>query len=126
MALKERTVQDILRGGREQVTIRFDGDDLVKLPCHCEYDPALCGKNGNEVLVVKKIEIKNKDGSWSPYPSATWLDGVEYEDQLVSKTLIKKTNEEGFDIMSSSQGVPDGKLLVAAKEAGIYTETIDG
>lgn len=126
MALKERTAGDILRGGRGEITIRFDGDDLVKLPCHCKYDPVLCGKDGNEVMVVRKVEIKNEDGSWSPYPSATWLDGVQGEEQLVSRVLIKKTNEEGFDIMSSSQGVPDGKLLVAAKEAGIYTETIDG
>lgn len=126
MALKERKVRDILRGGSEEITIRFDGDDLVKLPCHCEYDPALCGKDGNEVMLVRKVEIKNLDGSWGPYPSATWLDGVEGEEQLVSKVLIKKTKEEGFDIMSSTQGVPDGKLLMAAKEAGVYTETIDG
>lgn len=126
MALKERKVRDILRGGSEEITIRFDGDDVVKLPCHCEYDPALCRKDGNEVMLVRKVEIKNPDGSWSPYPSATWLDGVEGEEQLVSKVLIKKTEEEGFDIMSSAQGVPDGKLLLAAKEAGVYTETIDG
>ena len=126
MALKERKVQDILRGGSKEITIRFDGDDLVKLSCFCEYDPALCKKSGNKVMLVRKIEIKNPDGSWSPYPSATWLDGVQGEEQLVSRGLIKKTNEEGFDIMSSSQGVPDGKLLVAAEEAGVYTETIDG
>jgi len=124
MSLKERKVKDLLRGGSEEITIRFDGDDLVKLPCHCQYDPALCGEDGNEVLLVRKVEIKNPDGSWSSYPSATWLDGVEHEEQLMSKVLIKKTNEEGFDIMSSTDGVPDGKLLVAAKEAGIYTETI--
>ncbi len=126
MALKERKVRDILRGGSEEITIRFDGDDLVKLPCNCEYDPALCRKDGNEVMLVRKVEIKNPDGSWSPYPSATWLDGVEDEEQLVSRVLIKKTNEEGFDVMSSAQGVPDGELLVAAEEAGVYTETIDG
>ncbi len=126
MALKERKVRDILRGGSEEITIRFDDDDLVKLPCFCEYDPALCKKDGNEVMLVRKVEIKNPDGSWGLYPSATWLDGVQGEEQLVSRVLIKKTNEEGFDIMSSSQGVPDGKLLVAAGEAGVYTETIDG
>jgi len=126
MALKERKVRDILRGGSEEITIRFDGDDLVKLVCNCKYDPALCRKDGNEVMLVRKVEIKNPDGSWSPYPSATWLDGVQGEEQLVSKVLIKKTKEEGFDIMSSAQGVPVGKLLMAAGEAGIYTETIDG
>lgn len=126
MALKEYQVTDILRGGQGQITIRFDGDDLVELPCHCKYDPALCGEKGNKVLLVRKIEIKNPDGSWSPYPSATWLDEVECEEQLVSRCLIKKTNEEGFDVMSSGQGVPDGTLLEEAKKAGVYTETIDG
>ena len=60
MALQECTIRDFLRGGRGNVTIRFDGSDSVKLPCHCEYDPALCGKDGNEVMVVRKIEKKSK------------------------------------------------------------------
>lgn len=124
MPLKERKVMDILRGGREEITIRFNGNGLVKLSCHCEYDPALCGKDGNEVMILRKIEIKNPDGSWSPYPSATWLDGVEGEEQLVTRVIVKKTNEEGFDIMSSSDGVPDGELLVEAEAAGVYTETL--
>lgn len=126
MALKVVTVRDFLRGGREEVTIRFNPEDLVKLPCHCEYDPALCKKDGNEVMLVRKIEVQNEDGSWSPYPSVTWLDGVGYEEQLVTMALIKKTNEEGHDIMGSTDGVPDAKLMIAADEAGIYTETIDG
>ena len=126
MVLKERTVMDVLRGRTEKITIRFDGDDLVKLPCHCNYDPALCGEDGNEVMVLRKIEIKNPDGSWSLYPSATWLDGVEDEEQLVSRVIVKRTNEEGLDVMSSAQGVPDGELLIAAEKAGIHTETIDG
>lgn len=41
MALEEYRVMDILRGGSKEITIRLDVDDLVKLPCHCEYDPAL-------------------------------------------------------------------------------------
>ncbi len=126
MALKERTIKDILRGSNRKITIRFDGEDLVRLPCHCKYDPTLCGEGGNEVMLVRKVEIKNEDGSWSPYPSITWLDGVGSEEQLVTRALIKKTNEEGFSTMSSSQGVPDGKLMCAAEEAGVYTETIDG
>ena len=126
MAIKVVTVRDFIRGGHEEVTIRFYPNDLMKLPCHCEYDPALCKKGGNEVMLVRKVEVQNPDGSWGPYPSATWLDGVENEEQMESRALIKKINEEGFDIMGSSQGVPDGKLLCAAKEAGIYTETLDG
>ena len=84
-----------MRGRRGQITIRFDEDDLVKLPCNCRYDPALCNSDGNEVLLVRRVEIRNPDGSWSPYPSATWLDGVEGEDQLQSKALLKKANEVG-------------------------------
>jgi hypothetical protein len=126
MALKVVTVRDLMRGSKEEVTIRFETEDLVRLPCHCQYDPALSKKDGNEVMVVKKVEVQNPDGSWSPYPSVTWLDGVESEEQLVTKVLVKKTNEEGFHIMVSSQGVPDGKLMCAAVEAGLYTETIDG
>ena len=126
MALQVVTVRDFLRGGREDITIRFDPEDLVKLPCHCEYDPVLCRGDDNEVMLVRSAEVQDKDGSWSPYPSVTWLDGVGYEDQLVTVALIKKTDEEGHDIMVSTDGVPDGKLMTAAAEADIYTETIDG
>lgn len=115
-----------MRGGEEEILIRFDIDDTVKLPCHCTYDPALCGKNGNEVIILRKIEVQNQDGSWVPYPSVTWLDGVEFEEQLETRAIVKKTDEKGISILSSSQGVPDGTLMCAAKENGIHTETIDG
>jgi hypothetical protein len=124
MAIKVVTVLDFMRGGHEEVTIRFDPEDLVRLPCHCEYDPALCSKNGNEVMLVRKVEVQNSDNSWSPYPSISWLDGVEDEDQLLTRAVIKKTGEDSCSIMGSSQGVPDGTLMSAAKKAGIYTETI--
>ncbi|MBU4511676.1 hypothetical protein KKD19_00320 [Patescibacteria group bacterium] len=117
-------IRDFLRGGKGEVTIRFDDKDLARLPCDCEYDPALCGKDGNEVLVVRKIEVQSDDGSWEPYPSVTWLDGVESEEQLATKVLVQKTDEEGFNIMASTDGVPDGKLMCEAEGAGIYTETI--
>lgn len=124
MAFKEYRLKDIMRGGREDVVIRFDGKYLVELPCYCKYDPALCGKNGNQVMLIKKIEIKDSNDSWRPYPSVTWLDGIEYEDQLITRAFIKKTNGEGFDIMSSTDGVPDAELMDAAKKAGIHTETL--
>lgn len=53
-------------------------------------------------------------------------DGLEGEDQLVTRVMIMITGEETPSVMESTQGVPDGKLGIAAKEAGIYTETIDG
>ena len=125
--LKERKIKNILRGrSEEEIIIRFDSDDLVKLSCRCRYD-TLCGKDGNEVnevIVARKIEIKKSDGSWSNYPSVTWLDGVENEKQFVSRVLIKK-GRGGFAIMSSPQGAPDGKLFVTAKRAGVYTEIVD-
>jgi len=127
MAVKERVVDyDHMRGIKGSITIRFDGDDLVRLSCYCEYDPALCSEKGNEVMLVRKIEIRQPDGSWELYPSATWLNGVQSEDQLQSKAFLKKTDGEGFDVMASTDGVPDGELLVAAEKAGVYTETIDG
>lgn len=129
MALREVTVRDHMRGSQELVIIRFDQEDVVELPCHCEYDPALKGdgKNGgNKVRLVRKIEVRKPDDSWGPYPSYTWLDGVEGEDQLVTKAIVMKIGEDSPTIMVSTQGVPDGKLGVAAKEAGIHTETIDG
>jgi hypothetical protein len=124
MALREYKVNDILRGGRGEVILRFDMDDLIELPCHCKYDPALASKDGNKAMLVKKIEIKNPDGTWSPYPSATWLDGVNDGEQLESLALIRIKGEDAATVMSSGQGVPDGPLLSAAKKAGIYTETL--
>lgn len=126
MALKEWKVGDFLRGRSEKVTLRFNPKDLVRLRCHCDYDPALRGKDDNEVMIPRKVEMRNEDGSWGPYPSVTWLDGVGNEEVLVTRALVKKTNEKGLSIMESTQGVPDGTLMCAAEEAGIYTETLDG
>lgn len=120
------TVKDFLRGSSREVTLRFDPEDVVTLPCHCEYDPALCAKEGNQVMLLKKVEVQNEDGSWAPCPSVTWLDGIENEEQLMTRAIIRKSGEKGASIMGSFDGVPDGELMVAAKEAGVYTETIDG
>jgi len=127
MAMKEAKVRDIMRGKKEEVVIRFEDtlSNLAKLPCSCRYDPVLSRKSGNHAMVVRKIERKNADGSWSPYPSVTFLDGVSNENQLVTVAFIKKLGEEGYDIMQSTDGIPDYKLLTTAKEAGIFTEFID-
>jgi len=61
MTIKERELErDYMRGGRGPVTIRFDGDDLAELPCHCTYDPKLCSEKGNRVLLVKSAEVKER------------------------------------------------------------------
>jgi len=118
--------KDYLRGIYKKIILRFDEEDLIELSCHCNYDPALPKKDGNKVMLLRKVEIQNEDGSWSLYPSVTWLDGVENEEQLETKALIKRTNEEGIDVMCSLDGLPDGELMLAAEEEGVYTETIDG
>jgi len=108
MALKERKAPDILRGGRGEVTIRFDDDDLVKLPCHCQYDPALCKEEGNEVMVARKIETKNEDGSWSPYPSATWLTDAlcSWERNTGRESVLILREVDGF-VYRAVNGKPD-------------------
>ncbi|MBD3207837.1 MAG: hypothetical protein GF370_00055 [Candidatus Nealsonbacteria bacterium] len=118
--------KDYLRGTYEEIILRFDEENLIELACHCNYDQALPKKDGNRVMLLKKVEIQNKDDSWSLYPSVTWLDGVESEEQLETKALVKRTGEEGIDVMCSPDGLPDGKLMLAAEEVGVYTETIDG
>ena len=119
--------KDFLRGKSEkEIILRYDPNNVIELPCHCEYDPVLSRPKGNRVVILKKVEMQKEDGSWIPYPSVTWLDGVENEEQLMTRALVKKTGEEAISIMGSSDGVPDGTLMSAANEAGVYTETIDG
>lgn len=115
------TIPDYLRGNSGQkVTIRFDPDDTVELPCGCDYDPT----RNKKVMLLQKAEVRQKDGTWGEYPTATWIDGVEDEEQLVSRALVRLSTDGAFRVMSSTQGVPDGELILAAKAAGVYTETI--
>lgn len=123
MALKECKIKDFMRGkDEEEIIVQFDPEDLIKLPCHAKYDPALCGEKNKEVMLVRKIEIKNGDGSWGPYPSVTWLEGLESEKAFRTRAFVKITGEKGFDIMSSCDGVPDADLMMAAENAGVHTE----
>jgi hypothetical protein len=125
--MKTVKIEDFLRGkSGKEITIRFDPNNVIELPCHCKYDPALSKPKGNQAIILRKVEVQNEDGSWSLYPSVTWLDGVEDEEQLMTRALVKITGEEAISIMGSSDGVPDGTLMSAANEAGVYTETIDG
>lgn len=123
--MNEVVIEDLLRGSIREITVRYDSEDVVTLPCHCEYDPTLSTKEGNKVMLLRKIEVKDEEGVWGPYPSVTWLDGIENEEQLVTKAIIKMTEDGEIYTMMSSQGVPDGKLMVAAEKAGIYIETLN-
>ena len=121
--MREIRTMDIMRGAsQDPITVRLDYKDVIELECHHRYNNAGPGR----VIIASKIEIKNPDGSWSPYPSVTWLDGVEWEDQLQTKAVILAPCGEGFDVVVGMQGVPDGVLMSAAKKAGVHTEFIDG
>jgi hypothetical protein len=50
---------------------------------------------------------------------------VETEEQLVTKALVKLSKTGEVVVMVSPQGLPDGRLMRAAKEAGIHTELIE-
>jgi len=124
--LVEVTIDNYLRGASDKVTIRFDRDALVKLVGSCIYYRRSEGEETYDVIIPKAIESMNPDGTWRPYPSVTWLDGVECECQLVTRAIVKLLDGEGYVIATSPEGVPDGTLMLAAKKAGVYTETIDG
>ncbi|MCL5407232.1 MAG: hypothetical protein M1429_01930 [Patescibacteria group bacterium] len=124
MAIKERKMFDIRSGNQDpesKITVRYDTDDTVLLPCFCNYDPTL----HKQVHILRRVEKLEPDGTWTIYPSVIWLDGVFDEDQLQTLALVKKNGESGIFIMSSTDGVPDGELMSAAEKAGIHTETIN-
>ena len=91
-----RTVKigDYLRGRDDkEVVLRFDPEDVIEVDCSCRYGAAGGIRNGNRtVTIVRKIEVLQTDGSWSPYPSVSWLDGMEGNDEaLVTRAFVKKT-----------------------------------
>ena len=90
----------------------------------CIYAPRLRSSNSNRVMLARGVEVQHGDGSWHPYPGVTWLDGAANNEQLQTLAIIKRTECDGLDIMGSSDGVPDGILMSAAKRAEIHTETI--
>lgn len=112
-------ISDFLRGRDEIITIRFNPEDLIELPCDCIYSSDLNALQ--KVIILKRIEVY-KGGKCVPYPSVAWLDGVENDTQLVTRAFVK--TEEEFKIMTSPEGVPDGRLMVEAQKAGVFTEII--
>jgi hypothetical protein len=116
--MKIYKIPDYMRLSGKIITVRFDPNDVVTLSCHCKYDPALDKK----VRLLRKVEVQREDGTWEPYPSVVWIDAGEV---LITRALVKITGENEISVMSSPNGVPDGELMTAAEEAGIYTETLD-
>lgn len=118
--MQEIEIEDRMRGSLRKITIRIH-DAVKELPCDAKYDGALSGLKGNRVRVPEKIEVL-ENGEWKPYPSASWLDGVESDDQLITRVIAKITGEEGYDIMDSPEGLPDGTLMMNAKKENIFTQ----
>lgn len=120
MALKEVWVEDFLRGqGNKRVLLRFNKDDLVEVNCSCDY--GVIGEDGkSRVKIPRQIEIF-ENGEWLPYPVACWIDQEDNPVGIFSRVMALQG--EDLYIWQSSRGVPDGALLVAAEEAGIFTET---
>lgn len=120
MVRKVRRILDYLRNSGKKIIIRFNSEDVVELLCHCRYDSAL----EKRVRILKKVEVRNDDGFWEPYPSVSqyWAGGDV--GQCYTTALVKLVGEKEITVCSSKNWCPDTQLLESAKEAGIHTETI--
>ncbi len=114
-------IRDYLRGrADEEITVRFNPANVATLSCGCDYEGSAGDKT---VVILKKMEFLELNGSWAPYPAVTWLDGAEGDEQLITRAFVRKDDGE-FYIMTSPDGVPDGRLMTSAQKEGIYTETL--
>lgn len=104
---------------KENIVLRFDPEDTVRLPCGCIYDEALRTPEGNEVMLVRKIEMRRRDGEWVPYPSIFLIDS---DDLFQTTAIVRITGKEYCCPATSPDLSPDFTLLGAAKEAGLCTE----
>jgi hypothetical protein len=121
MVQKVRRIQDYLRHTGKEVIIRFDPEDTIELPCDCLYDETL----GKRVRILKKVEMRDNDGFWKPYPSISWYLGGGDIGQSYTIVLVRLVGEEAITPCSSKNWCPDSLLFKAAEEAGIHTETIE-
>ncbi len=119
---QERRILDVMRGSMKMITIRFKDDDVIELPCNCNYYHFSPEMNGR-VIILRKVEERNPiDGTWKPYPSVSW---IKENGKDISKAIVKHP-KEGIKLMSSSPGFIDNKLVLYAKRAGVYIETAEG
>jgi len=98
----------------EEYLFRTDPDDYVEVEGRTKYN----GSNLHKLL--KKIEYQ-VDGEWKPYPSAVWVD--KGEELYVAFFVVD--GDGGVGMLSSPNGVPDGKLMSNADAAGILTKEYD-
>ena len=92
--------------------LRFSKETMI-LPCYTNYDPT----RDKEVEVPKSAEIQLENGDWKPYPIVRWVDT-----DAVLWTEVLVVREDGIYEMASTNGVPDGKLHLAAEKAGLLVD----
>jgi hypothetical protein len=116
MPVTEFTLKDVMRGRPDHnVFLRTDLDDLVQVSCYSKYDPQL----NKQVRILRQVEVQ-EDEEWKPYPVVSWLDGVTHEDQLQTMVLVVPIGDT-LTALGTTDGVPDGELMLEAEKAGIYT-----
>ncbi|MBU1045756.1 hypothetical protein KJ616_01380 [Patescibacteria group bacterium] len=123
------SMPDEMRGRSDKIiTLRFDRSDTVDLPCACNYPmgvSVVCDNIGR-LRVLRTAEVSVGDGGlWRPYPTITWLDGVEEPGQLVTR-VAALNREGGISIVNTPNGVFDERLVKEAERRRIYVEYIDG
>ncbi|MBU3964578.1 hypothetical protein KJ562_02570 [Patescibacteria group bacterium] len=98
--------------------------DTIDLACDCVY-PAQVYHRPKELRVLKSIEVRVGDNVWQPYPTISWLDGVERPKQLVTKSVV--VTKEGKPLVVSTQnGKLDETLTREAEKEGVCVEYLDG
>jgi hypothetical protein len=104
----------------DTIKLRYDFRSAIKMPCQGDYDPALNG----EVFLLRKVQVQKPDGSRMYYPSMVLLDGIENDEQLVTRAFIRKVGERSMSVVESPNGAPDKALLDAAHREGVYTKIL--
>ena len=119
MQVKEIETEDIMRGSNKKVCLRFNPEDLELLSCDSNYDPKL----DKQVRLLRKAEVK-KGELWEPYPTVVFHS---HEERLQTMVMVGLSDDRPgvISIMGSANGVPDGKLELAAEAVGIFISTVD-
>ncbi len=122
--MKEITITDSMRLNISKVTIRFNPNDVIRLPCSCDYDKELKGK----VDLLRKVEVKSPSGIWGPYPSVALIDGIDAttrQEQKFTRAIIRKSVDKEIAIMKSPNNALDITLYNAAENARVNVFSID-
>ena len=138
MKMIELITHDFLRmKTMSTVILRYDADDFAVLLHEKLFRENAGGGAQVPVLVPRKVEIMNEDGSWSPYPSVVWINNggeshllalLKYTDEYINGLCASDGFLEEFRnlfrdalMVSSSKSK---RLYEEAERAGVLVETI--